>query len=167
MFQCLYKCILPFELLSNGLCLKDFAYWSLHSRFIFYKLLKYELPSVNVQNHIRGGFSAQNVSLFFHPVSRKDHHGYHLQYSLKDQKIHIGYTDTVMSKLHSETTLGEERYKGQHTKTEPSLTPLSRQRAFLCSWVSKWYCWYSEEGEQSNLLLLRAGNRSAWFRTCT
>lgn len=80
----------------------------------------------------RGSFSAQNASLFSPPVSRKNHHGCHLQFSLKDQKIHIGYIDTVMSKWHSVTTLGEERYKGQQMKTEPSLTPLPGHREHLC-----------------------------------
>lgn len=121
MFQSLYKCILAFELLSNCLCLKDFSYWSLHSRFIFYKFLKYQLSSENVQNRIRESFSAQIVSLFFCPVSRQEHRGSHLQYSLKDQKIPIGHIDTAMSKLDSETALGEEMYKGQQMKAEPSL----------------------------------------------
>lgn len=50
-------------------------------------------------------FELKMSQFFFFPVSEKDHHGCHLQYSLKDQKIHTGHVDIVMPKIYCETAL--------------------------------------------------------------
>lgn len=73
-------------------------------------------------------FRSKCLSFFCSSVSEKDHHGCHLQYSLKDQKINIGHTDTEIPKIYRETDL---RHLQRDTRT------INEAKAFpnLCGWT--------------------------------